>query len=224
MYAFASANLAGVLFQENRSTTGRGGGLYAGGSADLSRVRFIRNSAVSGGGLAQGLGVGEITNSLFAENTASNSVGMAMLLDSVGPVAVTHATIVGPIPAVGSAVAISAGSVEITNTILTNHEVGISRTGGDVMQDFNLFFANGSDVQGTIVGGVNNVPGNPQFVDPAGGDYHISNNSPAVDAGSDTAVSRDYDGQFRPWGLGFDIGYDEVNPASQMVYLPLTIR
>ncbi len=42
------------------------------------------------------------------------------------------------------------------------------------------------------------------------GDYHIQNNSSALDAGVNAGVTTDFDGQFRPSGGGYDIGADEL--------------
>lgn len=50
----------------------------------------------------------------------------------------------------------------------------------------------------------------PRFVDPAAGDYHLLETSPCVDSGSpDGAPETDFEGEPRPWGLGFDMGADE---------------
>jgi parallel beta-helix repeat protein len=51
------------------------------------------------------------------------------------------------------------------------------------------------------------VEGNPLFVNAAGADFHLQENSPAIDAGSSSgAPSKDYDGNSRPKGAGYDIG------------------
>lgn len=50
------------------------------------------------------------------------------------------------------------------------------------------------------------------FVDPTlpGGDYHLREGSPAIDAGTASdAPSTDVDGEARPFGDGFDVGADE---------------
>ena len=80
---------------------------------------------------------------------------------------------------------------------------------------------------GSITGGENLIIGeDPLFVDPAGGNYDLQAESPAVDAGQDLAWY-DYDiwGQIRPGRNTptFDIGaYEFQGPA--YIYLPLINR
>jgi hypothetical protein len=64
---------------------------------------------------------------------------------------------------------------------------------------------------------VDNISVDPQFIDPAGGDYHLRPGSPAVDRGTnDGAPAVDIDGDQRPFdgnGDGIpvtDIGADEI--------------
>lgn len=52
-----------------------------------------------------------------------------------------------------------------------------------------------------------NVSGDPGFADPAGGDYHLTAGSQAIDAGSaDGAPAFDHDNAPRPAGAGVDVG------------------
>ncbi len=46
--------------------------------------------------------------------------------------------------------------------------------------------------------GTGNITGDPRFRDAANGDYHLSNSSPAVDAGTNTGFANDLDGIIRP--------------------------
>jgi len=43
------------------------------------------------------------------------------------------------------------------------------------------------------------------------GDYHLTDTSPCIDAGADTGLESDKEGDVRPQGGGFDIGADEFN-------------
>jgi len=221
MYAFASVVLSNVSFQDNQSTIGAGGGLFTAGSLDITHSQFIGNSATEGGGLTHSAGSASLVNTLFAENTATNISGMALLLSSDESVEVLHTTLAGPVSVNGSAIEVTAGSTVITNSIITNHTIGINNNGGSVQQDFNLFFGNGADTQGVVSGGANSLTGDPLFIDPAGDDYHINVGSAACDTGTDSGVTIDFDGEVRPMNQGFDIGFDEVNQSPYSTYLPL---
>jgi len=71
---------------------------------------------------------------------------------------------------------------------------------GTVTTENNLF--NGSSCVGT-----NCITGDPKFVNPTGGDFHLQSTSPAIDKGSPIgAPSMDFDWNPRPQGLGYDIG------------------
>ncbi len=67
----------------------------------------------------------------------------------------------------------------------------------------NDFHENGFDMPD----GVGNITQNPLFVNSTSGDYHLTKDSPCIDAGIDTdAPNVDFDGTSRPQGMGFDIG------------------
>lgn len=213
MSVFGSLLLSDALFQDNQSTTSRGGGLNAQGNVEVDGVKFIGNTAHEGGALAHTLFDAYLVNSLFVANVATDAVGTAVLLASSGTAEMLHLTIVGQPSANGAAIDVTTGTAGITNTIVTGHAVGISSTGTAVFQNFNLFFGNGVDTLGTVSGGPNSLVGDPLFLDPAGGDYHLVLASPAVDTGTEGGVTRDFDRDVRPLGAGYDIGFDEVIQA-----------
>jgi hypothetical protein len=76
-------------------------------------------------------------------------------------------------------------------------------------------WANGSDWggPGTIITGTQNYWGDPAFVNPGGGDYHIRTESAALDAGVFAGVTDDLDGDARPLNPARpdapDLGADE---------------
>ncbi len=139
----------------------------------------------------------------------------------------THTTIAGNDSDYG--VYLSNGSaVELTNTILLSHTVGISVTAGSTATlEATLWgsgdWANDTDWggAGSILTGTINLWGNPAFAYPSLGNYHIGADSAARDAGVDAGVLMDIDWQVRPIGAGFDIGADEFVPR---LYLPMLLR
>ena len=119
------------------------------------------------------------------------------------------------------AVTIDGGSASLTNTIVASHTVGFSGVG--IAADHTLFF----NTDGLCSAGAscpNSVSGDPGFTNPEAGDFHIRPDSAAIDAGINTGVSADIDGE--PRFGNPDVGADEYwAPGSLMrIYLPLVRR
>lgn len=219
LYA-AQADLTGVLFEHNSAGSQGGGLALSAGANTLSQVRFLRNQALAGGGLALfGSAGGNLVNSLLAGNTASGGTGQALYLDTTSAVTLQHVTLGAPAQIAGSAIYLSAGDLSLHNTILSNHALGLVRLAGSATLDNPLFFANGADTQGSGITINNPVNGDPVFFSPPTDDYHLGAGSLADNAGFNAGVSSDYDGDFRPQGGGYDIGYDEaVTPSGIEVF------
>jgi uncharacterized repeat protein (TIGR01451 family) len=123
----------------------------------------------------------------------------------------------------GSGVFVSYSSnVDLINTVLVGHSVGIYVASGSSAElDATLWgsgtWANDTDRRGPgTINHSNDHTGDPGFVNPNAGDYHIGPGSAAIDAGVDAGVTADIDGHPRPAGLGFDIGADEYYAALQV--------
>ena len=95
-----------------------------------------------------------------------------------------------------------ATNIVIRNNIVSqNNMAQISVAGSSNTVQNNLI-----DGPGSIIGS-GYVIGNPRFVNPSSGDFHIQSISPAIDKGTSTgAPSTDFDGTPRPHGAGYDIG------------------
>ena len=65
---------------------------------------------------------------------------------------------------------------------------------------------------------INNIADNPLFMDDANGDYHLTANSPCINAGTTTLASEDFEGNPIPVGSAPDIGLFEYQTV-----LPITI-
>jgi hypothetical protein len=117
----------------------------------------------------------------------------------------------------------------MTNTILVSHTIGITVDAASLaLLDHTLWgadeWANLTDIGGAgTITSTNAITGTPDFVDPASGDYHIGENSAAIDAGTDAGITEDIDGDPRPLEAGFDIGADEFQRILE-TYLPFLIK
>jgi len=220
---------------------GSGGGLYQW----YGSTTFRRNSVTGNyGGTAVYLGYSQ---SLFESNkVVGNLASYAVELAYYpGPILVNniiadshyavnaYATAADPLTAKlfhntlvgtgdGRGVTAESGYVTLAlvNNIVVSHAIGISNTypaSSTISADHTLFWGN---TDNGIVG-TNPVYGNPRFLNPAGGSYHLSPGSAAIDAGvTEPTVTTDIDGDPRPLGSGYDIGADEA----RFLYLPLVLR
>src|SRR5439155_3462729 len=110
-----------------------------------------------------------------------------------------------------AAVQVAAGSVGITNTLIFYHDTAIVRTGGTLYEDYNLFAQVAISVTGGAAGGTHShYDPNVDLVNITANDFHLTAASKAIDTGTNAGVFVDFEGQPRPLGNGFDIGYDEA--------------
>lgn len=239
-----SVVLEGNTIEESAADTRGGGLLVAGGDVRLSDNTFTSNAARFGGGLyvndgtilmernvfrgnaappvggAIAIAGGEVTgaNNMVVDNA---SCGAGVYLTS-GELIANHWTVVnngeyGVIADLG--IDIDRGSVTVRKSILASHRSGLCGAGASARQT--LFY----DVEHPCMAGascVNNLFGDPKFVNAEAGDYHITADSAAVDQGYSVDTADDIDGDARPVGTAADIGADEISP--ERTYLPLVVR
>jgi len=228
----AGAHIEDCLFEHNRAANNAGALDFGGRELLLARSVFRNNESFNTAGVELwNTSPFTVTNNLIADNrpgSGNEPGGLSIRSNSTGPL--LHNTIARNIgPRGGYGIGVKSGQpITLVNTILVSHTVGISVTAGStVTLEGTLWgigvWANGTDWAGAgaILIGLVNVWGDPDFANPAGGDYHIRRGSAAVDAGVDAGVTTDMDGDPRPVGAGFDIGADEYMPG---VHLPLVVR
>jgi parallel beta-helix repeat protein len=214
-----------------------GGGLSVSDSTiTLDRNTILSNTAVQGGGMYLDSVHATLVNNVIADNQAE-TLGSGLYLHLSGDDSrLLHNTI-----ARNGSSALTAGSggdgsgiyvtglshtLALTNTILVSHAVGITVTAGNMAVLQGTLWGNASDWGGAgiIVTGTHNAWGNPAFVDPANGDYHIGPGSAAINAGLGAGVGIDADYEPRPYQAP-DLGADEYWPPGTLerLYLPIVL-
>jgi hypothetical protein len=202
----------------------RGGGVYvdAGSQVVMAGNRLIGNSAVEGGGgLYLDNSLARLDNNVIARNSALLGGGVNM----TGTAVLTgwHNTLVGS-SGEGLRLNAAGSSAALTNTIFATFTTAVNVQAGVVGLEHSLWFSNGiNTLNVTPPDGDSPVYGDPLFLDPAGGDYHITVTvaSAARDQGLPGGSDQDIDGDARP-GCGSlpDIGADETACR----YLPLILK
>jgi hypothetical protein len=163
-----------------------------------------------------------VANSLFANNIVTGSVAPLVAginVEAAGLIQLVHNTLANSAPVSQPAILSKTGPLFVTDTIISGYSVALTGTG--ITEDYNLYFGNGANAPTAVSGGHSLASANPLFVNPAGGDFHLSAGSPAIDAGIDAGLTGDFDGDPRPIGARFDIGFDEF--LSEL-FLPLVLR
>lgn len=211
LYVIGDLTVTNSIFISNSAHTG-GAILTSGYNNAIIQSRFISNSATGGGGMYLASVNGRIENSLFADNTSATD---GATLELWGPVEVLHSTIASENETDAAAIIALYASVGITNTIIANYARGIVQEPGTTVVAQNDLFS-GVAVSHTLKAGIPSITtlsdllvGPADFVNPAAGDYRLSDTSMAIDRGVVTGVSNDFEGQPRPQQGGPDIGMDE---------------
>jgi len=216
--AYSAAALQGNTISYN-TADGAGGLDLVASNATLSGNIVIFNTAYFwGGGLYVDQGSNAtLVNNVVADNQA-DSQGSGLYIRGSSP-RLLHTTIARNTGGDGSGVYVTNfgadySTVAFTNTILVSHTVGITVTGGNTATLEATLWANDTDWGGvgTVITGAVNIWGDPAFVAPDAGDYHIAAVSAARDAGVNAGATEDFDGESRPSDGFYDIGADEYYP------------
>jgi predicted outer membrane repeat protein len=223
-----------VINFNSNSAGSRGGGLYqASGQSDIGDLSFTSNEAGDdGGGAYLDFAFAQIDNTYFARNNTINGAGADEIGLSISgsTLNLRHVTLASA--TTGSGLAVSVGTVNeghaatIINTIFDGYALGVhgkaptstvSMT-GVLWSNVTLPFS-GGDVD------VNQEHfGSAAFVNAAGGDYHLTSASAAINIGVPTNLTVDFDGDPRNVGGAPDAGADEssgMQPPAKKLYFPL---
>ncbi len=225
-----NVTLSGNDVHNNTAGDDGGGVLVRTDDATLSSNHIYGNTANDDGGGIQLDLSDDVTldNNVIADNQANdNGSGLYVRISTAD---LRHNTIARNTGGDGSGIHITDNNsaVTLTNNILVSHTVGITVTAGNTATLESTLWGSNAWANDTDRGGAgtinttNDYTGDPAFVNPTGGDYHIGAGSAAIDQGVNAGVTTDIDGDSRPIGAGYDIGADEF--TLRHIYLPLVLR
>ncbi len=210
-------NGTNVTIEDNLITSNQTGGVdfCCWTNATVSNNTILANTG--GSGLMIGNSNATLINNLIADNQAE-STGSGLVL-SASSVVAKQTTLAHNLGGGGTGIFVygwenSPSSLQLINTILVGHTLGISVT-HDATATLNGtlwgsgVWANGKDWQnaGTIDTGTVNLWSDPDFLNPFAGNYHIGKKSTAINRGVETGITFDIDHD--PRYLQPDIGADE---------------
>lgn len=197
-----------------------GGGLFVNRTAvTMIGNTILNNTARRDGGAVVILGIVDAQNDIIAGN-ASPWEAVYVAEPSSGPagaLTARHWTLANN----GDyAITTNGGSVVLTNTIVSSHTVG-GFAGPGIIAGHTLFFNSGTPCSSGAACS-NSIAGDPSFINPAEGNYHLGPWSAAVDQGVNAGVMTDADGDPRPMRSGFDLGADEQSELPMASFLSST--
>jgi hypothetical protein len=212
------------LIAYNRASFG--GGIATVGDVTVLGATVLSNTAEQDGGGVQfdpGSG-GAIANCIIAGNGAM--YGGDGLLANRAQIEVANNTFVSNVGGAGVGVERSrfgSEAVTLTNNIIVGHATAIlnRNSGSPPVLVTNDLWDNGRNYQ-DVVTGTTDLFLDPAFVNAGGGDYHLSGQSPLINAGTTLPwLTVDFEGDPRPTGAAFDIGADEF---ARYGYIPVVVR
>ena len=174
---------------------GSGGGLYLDDGEQVALdSMLVAGNQIASNGYGSGLFVSDSSGTMLHTTLASNSGGD------------------------GSGIYAHNSNIQLQNTILVSHTVGITATTSSAFTLETTLWGEGDWANGTDFGGTGQINhtddlnGDPGFKAPKLGDYHLTSGSDAIDQGTDTGLAADFDDQPRPNPDTNrpDLGADEV--------------
>lgn len=196
----ASPEITDCIIRDNFGGAGGGAIRLLQSYASISNC-FIENNSTDdiGGGICVIYGLPTIENCIIANNI-SYSYGGGVLLGETNA-SLNNCTIVNNEALIGDDMFLGACSTSLTNCIVPSNGISVFN-GSDTFSYCDVEGSGGSGANwdtslGTDGGG--NIDADPLFVDPNDGDYHLTANSPCIDAGDNTTVisTEDIDGDMR---------------------------
>jgi hypothetical protein len=120
-----------------------------------------------------------------------------------------------------SSASVDSGAVRFQNNVFVARDAAPELVGTGIDRDHNLFSYPASDQSLDLLSGERRVD-DPGFVDLEEGDFHLTQSSPAVDAGADLGYTHDFDDMVVPAGTAPDLGAYEFGSidADGPPYIP----
>jgi hypothetical protein len=192
-------NVSGANIHHNWAQDDNGFIEVGGGSATDSVVAY--NVAVNNGSLAvmhiSGNFQATVSNFRFENNTVVET--------AVGSNTYDILDFIGTPPA---------NAVTLRNNILYVNQFQVVSNSPNFTHDHNLYYFMQSQTQLGAPLGPGEKIADPLFANVGAGDYHLTANSPAIDAGVDLGYHQDYAGQAVPQGNAPDLGAYEYGGAA----------
>lgn len=233
----AGLSLVDCTFVENICETS-GGALHGYGiEAMIDACTFMANTATeNGGAIYNHRSSPSITNCVFGENVAAGIGGAVANYNASNP-EIVHATFVDNVAASGGAVSSQRNSAPLirhcilwnnwadqgSSVVVARDTPGVAYTSKATVEYCDVEGGQSgtyADSGCTLIWGSGNLDVNPLFTGQSFDDYHLSSDSPCIDAGdpSDTpeADASDRDGRTRPYGKSVDMGayeYQGLGPV-----------
>jgi predicted outer membrane repeat protein len=168
----ASPRIEENVLQYNSAKYGRGGGIHCYSDTALIKRNLILNNScyVEGGGVCcESSSVATIVNNTLVMNKAVGGSGIA--------------------------------SIKSSQPVIVNNVIAFSQGAAlwcdrrsDALVTHNDFWMNPGENYGNCKPGNENLFVDPLFIDIMGGDFHLKEDSPCIDAGDTTLVKKDPDG------------------------------
>jgi hypothetical protein len=225
------ATNGGSAIVSNCVLAGNIGGYYGGAyGGSINNCLITQNSAYFNGG---GVGYSHVTNSVILNNSAGFGGGGA---DSSS---LYECLIISNAASVGGGVENPASLINCTIVGNLAGQRGGGCDGGNFTYSCIIYYNNvstgtESNYSGSVMmyqccttplppptGSINDITNDPAFVNPTGGDFHLSSLSPCINSGLNNRVTTttDLDGNPRIVGGTVDIGaYEYQTPVSQISY------
>jgi len=212
---YGLSTITGFTIRNGSAALGGGGICCESGSPAIANNRIVENSArYQGGGIYCSMGSPAISGNIIAANSAGSDGGGLYWRDAG---LMTNNTVAANRAGERAGGIYCDGSPRLSNNVVALNSSGIfngASSGSVVLRNNCVYNPEGYDYSG-LSPGEGDVPADPLFRDLANGDYHLSADSPCINAGWNDPPGLpefDMDGQGRICWCVVDIGADEYWP------------